>query len=85
MTADTQWQPKENEPRIYSVSELTGDIKAILEAAFDTVWLEGEISNYRLAASKHAYFVLKDEKAQIRCVMFRNYGENLNFKLTRGH
>ncbi|MEC7640673.1 MAG: exodeoxyribonuclease VII large subunit [Nitrospinota bacterium] len=84
MTIDAQLRPQENGTRIYRVSELTGDIKAILEAAFDTVWLEGEISNFRLAASKHAYFILKDENAQIRCVMFRHSNASLSFQPADG-
>ncbi len=76
--------PSESEesvqPRIYTVSEITQDIQTILEAAFDTVWLEGEISNLRVAASKHAYFVLKDEKTQIRCVQFRGSRAGMKFQ-----
>lgn len=67
------------EPRVYSVAELTQDIKAILEAAFDSIWVEGEISNLRVAASRHSYFVLKDDKAQIRCVLFKNYRAGLKY------
>ena len=58
-------------PRIYTVGEITRDIQTVIEAAFDAVWIEGEISNYREAASGHAYFILKDQNAQIRCVLFR--------------
>ena len=47
-------------PKVYSVTEVTQDIKAIIESAFDSAWIEGEISNLRVAASQHAYFVLKD-------------------------
>jgi exodeoxyribonuclease VII large subunit len=72
------------EPRVYSVAELTGDIKAILEAAFDSIWVEGEISNLRVAASRHSYFVLKDDKAQIRCVLFKNYRAGLKYNPEEG-
>ncbi len=71
---------EEDQPRVYSVSEMTRDVRAILEAAFDAVWVEGEISNLRVAASKHAYFVLKDEKAQIRCVLFKNFRAGLKYQ-----
>ena len=57
--------------QVYSVSGLTRDIRAILEAAFDSVWVEGEISNLRIPSSQHAYFILKDENSQIRCVLFK--------------
>ena len=67
-------------PHVYSVSEITRDVRSILEAAFETAWIEGEISNFRQAASGHAYFVLKDDKAQIKCVLFR--GQRMGVKFT---
>ena len=70
----------EEQPHVYSVSEITRDVRAILEAAFETAWIEGEISNYRQAASGHAYFVLKDDKAQIKCVLFRGQRMGVKFK-----
>jgi exodeoxyribonuclease VII large subunit len=57
--------------KIYTVSTLTEAIKDLLEERFDFVWVEGEISNFRVPSSKHYYLALKDEKAQIRAVMFR--------------
>ncbi len=68
-----------HEARIYSVNDITEDIKTILEAAFDGIWIEGEISNYRVAASNHAYFVLKDDRSQVRSVMFRMQKSRLRF------
>jgi len=68
------------QPHVYTVSEITRDVRAILEAAFETAWIEGEISNFRTAASGHAYFVLKDDKAQIKCVLFR--GQRVGMKFT---
>jgi exodeoxyribonuclease VII large subunit len=70
----------EEQPRIYTISEISQDIRAILESAFDRVWVEGEISNLRVASSQHAYFVLKDEKAQIRCVMFKGQRMGQKYK-----
>jgi len=70
----------EEQPHVYSVSEITRDVRAILEAAFDKAWIEGEISNFRQAASGHAYFVLKDDKAQIKCVLFRGQRMGVKFK-----
>ena len=67
-------------PQVYSVSGLTRDIRAIMEAAFDSVWVEGEISNFRTVASGHSYFVLKDDKAQIRCVLFKGYRAGIKFQ-----
>lgn len=56
---------------ILSVTELNENIKRLLEASFDTLWVEGEVSNLRRPASGHMYFTLKDEKSQIRAVIFR--------------
>ena len=59
-----------SESRHYSVSELTGEIKSLLEDRFTKIYVEAEISGWRLYPSGHAYFTLKDEGAQISCVMF---------------
>jgi len=65
--------------KIYTVSSLSEEIKNLLEASFDFVWVEGEISNFRSPISGHFYMVLKDEKAQIRAVMFRPQTRYLKF------
>lgn len=57
--------------QVESVTELTQKLKRQLEGAFASRWVSGEISNYRLQASGHAYFVLKDAGAQLNCVLFR--------------
>lgn len=57
---------------ILSVSQLTRKIRALLEGQVGEVWVEGEISNHRLQSSGHQYFTLKDEGAQLSCVLFRN-------------
>jgi exodeoxyribonuclease VII large subunit len=64
---------------IYTVSTLSEEIKNLLETHFDFVWVEGEISNFRTPLSGHFYMVLKDEKAQIRAVMFRPQTRYLKF------
>jgi exodeoxyribonuclease VII large subunit len=66
-------------PRIYTVSGLTDDIKALLEERFVFIWVEAEISNLRSPSSGHYYMVLKDEAAQIRAVMFRPQARYLSF------
>lgn len=66
--------------KIYKVSEITREIKNLLEQSFPTLWVEGEISNYTLHSSGHRYFSLKDENAQIRCVLFRWEGKRLAFE-----
>ena len=66
-------------PRVYTVGSLTEEIKALLEDHLEFVWVEGEISNFRIPSSGHYYLVLKDEKAQIRAVMFRPRAQYLKF------
>ena len=66
--------------RIYTVTELTSDIKGILEKNYPFVWIYGEISNFNIPASGHFYFTVKDEHSQISAVMFRNQNRNLKFK-----
>jgi exodeoxyribonuclease VII large subunit len=70
--------------RIYSVSELTFKIKELLEESYPFIWINGEISNFRVPASGHYYFTLKDESAQINGVMFRNQNRTLIFDLEDG-
>ena len=65
--------------RIYSVSELTREIRGLLEDHFPFIWVEGEISNFRVPASGHYYFVLKDAESQVRCVMFRSQQRWMRF------
>ena len=72
------------ERKTWSVSELTVRIKALLEGNFRDIWVEGEISNFKAAQSGHLYFTLKDSKAQIRCVCFRNQARLLKFKPEHG-
>ncbi|MFZ9853736.1 MAG: exodeoxyribonuclease VII large subunit [Limisphaerales bacterium] len=64
--------PPAGRPAVISVSELTQGIKRHLESRFGFIRVSGEISNHRLQASGHAYFVLKDATAQLGCVLFRS-------------
>ncbi|HLI34432.1 MAG TPA: exodeoxyribonuclease VII large subunit [Terriglobia bacterium] len=66
--------------KIYTVSDLTQAIRNLIEPKFLDVWVTGEVSNYRMAASGHCYFTLKDETAQLRVVCFRNQARYLKFK-----
>jgi len=59
------------DPKVYSVSELTAALKALIESDIGSVWIEGEVSNVRAPASGHCYFTIKDESAQISAVLFR--------------
>ncbi|HLD82774.1 MAG TPA: exodeoxyribonuclease VII large subunit, partial [Candidatus Omnitrophota bacterium] len=69
---------------IYSVSELTQDIKLILANTFAEVWIEGEVSNFKAASSGHFYFSLKDKEAILSAVMFIRLNKSLQFKLEDG-
>jgi exodeoxyribonuclease VII large subunit len=66
--------------RVYTVSEITGEIKSILESRFDLFWITGEVSNFSAPVSGHYYFTLKDDSAQIRSVMFRGQNRQLKFR-----
>ena len=68
------------EEHIYSVSELTREIKQVLETRFPRLWVEGEISNFKSHSSGHFYFTLKDENSQIRCAMWRFRAKDLLFR-----
>lgn len=68
------------ERRIYTVSELNSAIRGFLDREFSDVWVAGEISGTKLAASGHCYFTLKERDAQLRCVCFRSTHRYLKFK-----
>src|SRR5690242_10422973 len=57
--------------RVLSVSELTAQVRRLLEKAVGPVWVTGEVTNLRLQSSGHIYFTLKDSAAQLGCVLFR--------------
>ncbi len=78
--------------KTFTVAELNGRIRELLGSEFDDVWVAGEISGCRTAASGHCYFTLKDQDAQLRCACFRASLRYLKFKpqdgmavLARGH
>jgi len=70
--------------KVFTVAELTRAIRGTLETKFGDVWVQGEISNYKLHPSGHQYFTLKDARAQIACVIFRNTMPPLRTPLTDG-
>ena len=70
MQSTTDLFPKTS--RVFTVSELTRSIRGTLETKFGSVWVQGEISNYKLHPSGHQYFTLKDQRAQISCVIWRD-------------
>src|SRR5438132_4063122 len=70
--------------RVLTVAELTRAIRGTLETKFGAVWVQGEISNYKQHPSGHQYFTLKDSRAQIACVIFRNAPISLRQPLADG-
>jgi len=70
--------------RVLSVRELNLAAKQLIEGGLPLLWVHGEISNFVSAASGHWYFSLKDEQAQVRCVMFRHKSQYLDFKPANG-
>ncbi len=68
------------EKSVYSVSQLSREVRSLLELSYPCVWVTGEISNARAPGSGHWYFSLKDGSAQIRCAMFRLRASALGFQ-----
>lgn len=73
-----------NEPEVFSIFEINKLIKQKLEGDFATVWIKGEISNFKPHTSGHFYFSLKDDKAQINAVMFKGHNSRLTFRPENG-
>ena len=74
----------EGERRPLSVSELTAQVRGALESRFASVWIEGEISNFKAANSGHWYFTIKDEGAQLRATCFRGMNRAIRFRPSDG-
>ena len=73
-----------NNRQIFTVSELNRTVRQLLENSLPMLWVEGEISNFARPGSGHWYLTLKDEKAQVRCAMFKNSNMRVNFKPANG-
>ncbi len=84
VSADAKQEAAQAERKVYTVAELTRDIKKCLEGTFGRVWLTGEISNARTPSSGHVYLTLKDEQSQISAVAFRNVAQRARFRLEDG-
>ncbi len=67
-----------------SVAELTAQVKDLLEGSFPNVWVAGEVSNFARPQSGHCYFTLKDDRAQIRAVLWRGAASRLDFDMQDG-
>ena len=71
----SQWDfgelfPTEQTRKVLSVSELTAQVKRLLEKSVGQVWVTGEVTNLRAQSSGHMYFTLKDAAAQLSCILF---------------
>ncbi|MBU6468010.1 MAG: exodeoxyribonuclease VII large subunit, partial [Betaproteobacteria bacterium] len=72
-------QTTEKTEVVVTVSDFTNRLQRLLENAVPMIWIQGEISGFSKASSGHWYFQLKDESAQIGCVMFRNKNQKLTW------
>ena len=70
--------------KVYTISQLNRQSRLFLESRFSTVWVEGEISNFKHHSSGHIYLTLKDESAQIQAAFFSQYQRGLKFQLKDG-
>ncbi len=77
-------EPAPQPPRPMTVSELTEQIKSVVEEVFPTVCVSGEISNFSRPQSGHCYFTLKDEQAQLKAAMWRTSASKVRFDLRDG-
>lgn len=73
-----------NDPAVFTVSQITRDIKRKLEGSFSDIWIQGEVTNYKHHQSGHRYFSLKDDKAVIQATLFRQYGRLVKFDIEDG-
>src|SRR5438034_804977 len=82
--AEPALEPMTGGRAVLTVSQLTEELRVLLEERFPAVWVEGEISNFRLYGSGHTYFTLKDADAQLRCVLFRTRAQRIRFQPADG-
>lgn len=72
--------PSTAAPQIFSVEQVNNILRGLIETNIGTIWIKGEISNFKPHSSGHFYFSLKDSKAQISAMMFRGHNSKLKFK-----
>ena len=80
----TLMQAQQSETTVLTVEQLNLRIKQLLEGQMVSIWLRGEISNFKAHTSGHFYFSLKDAKSQISAVMFRGFNSKIKFKVHDG-
>jgi exodeoxyribonuclease VII large subunit len=71
-------------PPVLSVWELTAQLQELVETAFPQVWVAGEVSNFSRAQSGHCYLTLKDDRAQLRAIIWRSTAARVRFELHDG-
>lgn len=75
----------ESEKRIYTVSEIAGEVRDLIETAYKSVWVKGEVTGFRGAhSSGHMYFQVKDERAILEVALFRGVNQKLKFEIENG-
>src|SRR5262245_30109278 len=84
----SQWNfgelfPPEATRRVFTVSELTLTLRRLIESQVGRVWVNGEITNFRLQSSGHSYFSIKDAGAQLNCILFRDEARSIQRDLLR--
>jgi exodeoxyribonuclease VII large subunit len=71
-------------PNVYQVSDLTNEMRRLMETSYPEIWIEGELSSLSTPASGHLYFSLKDEQSQLRCAMFKGRASISRYKAKVG-
>ncbi len=84
MPAPSQVADSSTNERVLTVTQLTAQLKGVVESKFSEVWVAGEISNFSRPQSGHCYFTLKDDAAQLRGVIWRGTASKLKFNLEDG-
>jgi exodeoxyribonuclease VII large subunit len=75
---------EQEEPRPWSISELNAEIKAVVERGFGSVWVEGEVVDFKQYGSGHWYFSLNDGEAQVKCVCWKGTNFRVRFRPENG-
>ena len=80
----SQTRQSEKKRHVYTVSEITQDIKILLENTFTEVWVEGEVSGVRRIATGTIFLTLKDGASILKCVIFSQFAKGIKFELKDG-
>ncbi|OGS07382.1 MAG: exodeoxyribonuclease VII large subunit [Elusimicrobia bacterium RIFOXYA12_FULL_51_18] len=72
------------DPKVYTVSELNQSIKFLLDTTYGTLWVEGEISGFKVSSLGHMYFDLKDADSLVSCVIYKGFAAHMEFDPENG-